>query len=88
MTEETHVSAHATGDNRGNGELTYRGAGYGEEWDVLMLSTGCWTRARIIFESGDRIELELDVANIPEKMRTLATTRQAMRDRSIYRRAA
>jgi hypothetical protein len=59
----------------------------GEEWDVLLLGTGQWTRARIVYEFEERIELRVQGAKeFSDGAKTLSTTRQAMRDGAVYRR--
>jgi len=79
MSEQFSTRAHPKSDN----------PNCGQEWDVLLLETGQWTRMKVVSELEDSVELEAQgAAERPEKARTLSTTRQAMRDGSIYRRAS
>ena len=79
MREQINSRAHAKCDS----------PDCGQEWEVLLLGTGQWTRMKVVSEFEDSVELKVEGAEQrPDKAKTLSTTRQAMRDGSIYRRAS
>jgi hypothetical protein len=58
----------------------------GELWDVFVRETGQWRHAKIINESGDRIELQFeDAPHLPDLQKTISTTRQAMNNKAAFR---
>jgi hypothetical protein len=59
----------------------------GDLWEALWPQTRQWRPARIVNESGDRIELQFqDAPGSSDLERTISTTRQAMENRHQFRR--
>jgi len=59
----------------------------GEKWQVFWARTEAWRLAEIANESGDRVELKFtDAPHETDLQKTISTTREAMKDRSRFRR--